>query len=245
MTKDERRAAERAAREAERAEMYRNVELVFGQLGQNGERLMQAARDARDRAADHAAAAAEEIAGAARPHMGLAPVSVPAAWATGRTDDALMRVPPSLQRMARRGEIGPAEIKAAGYVHSVIEAAEAGGLAGIDFRRIRVDTSRTAKAPSADSVLGAMALHQQLAATLGERPYAIVRAVCYEGWSVMDVAIAWPSATLGNGGVDDNTRKFIGRTLREALGLVHDRFCRPINSPTFTLIRPGERKSGC
>lgn len=174
-----------------------------------------------------AAVAAAEIADrAAGGHAGRVDVTVPAAWAPGRRDTVALRVSASVQRMHRAGHLGEADLVAAGYVHSVIEASETGGVGAIDYSIIRVDGSVRERDGVAHAVIAAHRADGRLRRLLGAAGYQVVRAVCYEGRTVMDVAIGWPTAIRGNGGVDQGTRKFIGRLLAEGLGAVYAAECR-------------------
>ncbi|WP_141703670.1 hypothetical protein [Methylobrevis pamukkalensis] len=152
-------------------------------------------------------------------------IEVPAAWDASKVDLVEIAVSSGLKGMARRGEIGLPELRAAAWVRATIEAAEAGGVKAIDYGRVKVDTSLMGGGEPTAMVVSAIRLVERVRAQVGEAAFRIVRAVCFEGRSVTEVAIGWPTAKVSDAGVDTNTRKYVGRMLREALASIDEAFC--------------------
>lgn len=163
-------------------------------------------------------------------------VRVPAPWAFGHVDQAEMRVTPSIRQLANRGDLDSRQVRAAGWVRSVIEAASASGVSGIDYSAIKVDTSTKGGAPVMDTVVSAMATHRAVCAALGPIGYRVVRAIAYDGRTAAEVAAAWPTAIVTDGCADRRTRDFIGRTFRESMTIIAEQFCSGIDPN-------GQRKS--
>lgn len=166
-----------------------------------------------------------------RPIIAAEPVAVrvPAPWAFGHVDQAEMRVTPSIRQLANRGDLDSRQVRAAGWVRSVIEAASASGVSGIDYSAIKVDTSTKGGAPAMDAVVAGREAHVAVALRLGSIGYHVVRAVAFTGLTLAEVAASWPTATVTGGSADKATRDFIGRTFRESLLIIADEFCSAID----------------
>jgi hypothetical protein len=170
------------------------------------------------------------------------PVRVPAPWAFGHVDQAEMRVTSSILGLWKRGGITSEQLRAAGWVRSIIEAAGASGVSGIDYSAIKVDTSTKAGAPMMDAVVSARDAHAAVCAALGKDLYTVVYRIAYSGCTIVQVASTWPDATVTDGQVDRRTLDHIARCLRDGLRRVAEDFCSGIDPNRQ--VAPNKRAGG-
>lgn len=145
-----------------------------------------------------------------------------AAASVRKVRDPLLRSSGTIQRLYTQNAIGKAEVAAAGMLGDLWTAAQGGALVrALDWRLERVDGGKRVLEP--DMLVGALEAERRLYAVrveIGGRAYATLRRIIVDGDSLTVIAcdLEEDAGARSNGACSRQTRDFVSRQVRQALG---------------------------